>query len=98
MNEFCENRLINNKHTITIGCSPGSIRPDNILENVLSNSIISNLLQSDFNIICKSFGDWTFAIYDDKKTEYVNNINNIIELLKKEYKNGTIRYADWEYE
>jgi hypothetical protein len=97
MTQICENRVINIEYTLTIGCSPGIIRPHNILENILSNNIISNLSPGDFNITCKSFGDWTFAIYDDKTKEYLNNINNIIELLKKEHKNGNIRYADWNY-
>ncbi len=77
---------------IILDCPPGINRPDNILEMLLT---ATELKTSDFNIISKVFGSWTFELAEDKKEIYEKYEDAIIIKIKKVYANGLIRYAEW---
>ena len=78
---------------IVIGCAPGIIRPNNILENILAK--YNDLLITDFEITSKNFGDWTFHIKEDKEEIFNKYLSEIIEKLQELYNKNTIRYAEW---
>ena len=80
------------KIQIILDCSPGATRPDNILKNVLEST---QLEITDFNIISKCFGAWTFELAEDKREIYENCENLIVSKIKNAYNDGLIRYAEW---
>ena len=84
-------RKISNESGIEIGCGPGSTRPNSILKLVLEQ--IEELSEDDFIVKNKTFGDWDFAIYTDKKDILDKNYDKIFDILQKMYKQGIIRYA-----
>jgi hypothetical protein len=84
-------RQISNESGIEIGCSPGVIRPDSILRTILEQ--IDELSEHDFIVKSKSFGDWNFSIYSDKKDILDKNYDKIFDILQKLYNQRTIRYA-----
>jgi len=77
---------------IILDCSPGVMRPDNVLENILAST---QLELADFKIVSKCFGEWTFELSEDKEEIYENCKDLIIIKIKDAYKNGLIRYAEW---
>ena len=85
-------RIINNDYYLVIDCGPFLKRPNEILENILINT---KLNINDFKITSKSFGEWTFKLYIDKTNEYLEELPNIIEKLKNNFKNGNIRFAEY---
>ena len=84
-------RKISKKAGIEIGCRPGPTRPDSILKSVVEQ--IEELSEDDFIIHSKSFGDWDFAIYEDKEDILEKNFNKIYEILSDFYGRGIIRFA-----
>jgi hypothetical protein len=84
-------RQVSNDTGIVIGCCPGTTRPDSILKSILEQ--IDELSEDDFIVKTKSFGDWDFAIYTDKKDILDKNYDKIFDLLQMMYKYGRIRYA-----
>lgn len=78
---------------IIIGCAPGTVRPNNILENILVK--YNDLSITDFEITSKNFGDWTFNIKEDKEEIFNKYLSEIIEKLKELYNKNIIRYAEW---
>ena len=84
-------RQISKEYGIEIGCGPASTRPDSILRTILEQ--IEELSEHDFIVKNKTFGDWDFAIYTDKKDILDKNYDKIFDLLQKMYNQGIIRYA-----
>jgi len=64
---------------IILDCPPGAIRPDDVLQNVLEST---QLEITDFDIISKFFGAWTFELAEDKREIYENCKNSIILKIK----------------
>ena len=84
---------LSNECYIVIGIRPGTIRPDDILKNILNKYV--NLSKDDFEITLKSFGNWTFNVHKDKEEIFKIYLNKIIEELKNLYNKNIIRYAEW---
>lgn len=80
------------KIQIILDCYPGVIRPNNVLENILESTQLSI---SDFNVVSKFFGAWTFELAEDKQEIFKNYENLIISKITDVYNKGLIRYAEW---
>jgi hypothetical protein len=88
---------VSSTHYLIIDCPPGKIRPNNILENILYQLEPNNKLTiNDFIKVSCFCGEWKFMLYKNKETEYEKQLIKIIHILEILYKNGTIRYAEYE--
>lgn len=78
--------------SIEIDCPPLRPRPDAYLPKILEGT---GLEISDFNLVSKVFGCWSYEIAPDKELLYQSKIELISERIKSLYHSGQIRYGSW---
>lgn len=78
--------------TIELDCSPGGPRPDELLPKALEGT---ELIPNDFEIVSKSFGNWTFELDESKEDLYDTHRDTIKNNIKYLYDKGYIRYGSW---
>ena len=83
---------VNEPNTIELNCPPFSSRPDTYLLYVLEGT---SLTVDDFNLVLKSFGNWTYKCHKDKDELYIQNSSRIAQKIISLYHSGKIRYGKW---
>ena len=79
-------------YIIELDCPPLSSRPDSYLPYVLEGT---GLTANDFNLVSKSFGNWTYECHKDKDEVYAQNIPKIAQNITSLYHSGKIRCGSW---
>ena len=77
---------------LVIDCEPTSKRPDTHLKGLFEGT---SLKEENFELIGKSFGEWTWKVKPEAATEYERRRNLIAERMKQLYVRGAIRYGSW---
>lgn len=82
----------NEPFTIELDCPPCSPRPDTYMPFVLDGTCLTI---DDFDLVSKSFGNWTYECHKDKNELYMQNVSRIEQKITNLYNEGKIRYGSW---
>jgi hypothetical protein len=85
------------EYSIVLDCAPGTPRPDSHFPGVIEGS---GLEVSDFRIVSKSFGAWTWELKDGPKVEEKKKLYDAAKgqfktRITRLYDTGRIRYGEW---
>lgn len=90
VNEIKEKVKKRLEQKFSIGCAPGSTRPNDYLKEVLEGTDIP--IRGE---VGRCFGDWDWDYSDINPKVWKKALPTIKERLKKLYDKGSIRFAEW---
>jgi hypothetical protein len=101
-----QTKAVSETHFLIIDCSPGQLRPNAILNMILTDDspdfeeddalmYDDSISEQDFSLIYSSFGEWKYGVYKDKEQLFELNLPKIIDHLTSLYRSNLIRYAEW---